>query len=371
MNAAGVTTILLALLCGGGASLSAQRELSYRDIVARYQAGEYETAVTAITALGLSKLDDERRALGRTLFGSLRADEIRAAIMLHTEAHFHSASGDLANLPAPHLARARVLVQRCLDLLGIPPTETLDDVRQEARAILQATHAREFIRLWYLLLVSHFQGKRHVNRSAHHLEEARALFPDDPDVLLASGSHHEMLTFVGHNRVPTFNERGEWIRDDVIDQGKERTEAARYYRAALGADPALYEAQVRLGRTLYLLGDLALAAKELDAVRTRTNNLTLKCLAAMFLALVEEDGGGRARAAELYVEAMKLFPAAQAPFVGISELLYVDGQPAKAAATMTTLLERPAPRDPWWSYIMSEWWHYDARLKAMRDRVRQ
>jgi hypothetical protein len=67
----------------------------------------------------------------------------------------------------------------------------------------------------------------------------------------------------------------------------------------------------------------------------------------------------------------KLFPVAQASYAGVSEVLYVDGQPDRAATVIRTLLDRPAPRDPWWAYLMGEWWHYDARLTAMRNRVRQ
>lgn len=86
---------------------------------------------------------------------------------------------------------------------------------------------------------------------------------------------------------------------------------------------------------------------------------------------IEEALGRRARAAELYAEAMKWFLAGRVAYVGLGEALYVDPQP-EAAMVMTSILERPAPRDPSWrACVMGEWWHYDARLAAMQNRVRQ
>lgn len=126
-----------------------------------------------------------------------------------------------------------------------------------------------------------------------------------------------------------------------------------------------------LGRILHQAGDLKSASERLEIVRTRGKDEARKYLAAIFLALVEEEHGDRARAARLYIEAMKLFPAAQGPFVGISELLHADGRPGEAARTITALLERPASRDPWWEYLMGEWWHFDARLAFLRAQARQ
>ena len=291
--------------------------------------------------------------------------------MLHTEAHFQSASGDLAFLAAPHLDRARDLARRALELLDLPPTPEVTKEQLHARAWLEVGRAREFVRQWYLLVASHAQGKRHGSRSAECVQEARSRFPADPDILLASGSHHEMLTFIANGRLPIFNDRGEIVREEDVDVPKERGEASRYFRAALGANPALHEARLRLGRTLYVLGESAAAADELEKTRSSATDDGVKYLATVFLALVEEDRGARSRAAQLYVEAMKAFPDAQAPYVGVSELLYADGQPDKAAETMTMLLEHPAPRDWWWVYLMGQWWHFDARLTRLRERARE
>jgi inner membrane protein len=373
------------------ADASAQEQGPYRDAVARYRGGEFEAAVKALSALSASNMEEETRLLERTPFGTLAADEVPTAIMLHTEAHFESAAGQIANLPAPHLDRARRLARRCLELLDAAPID-LAVAHRSARGSLERIGARQFVRQWYLLLASQFQGLRHVSRSAQHLQEARSLFPDDPDILLASGSHHEMLTLAGRRvaagrkpgtstpdratsgaeiAIPLFNETGDKLQDVVIDRQTALAEAARYCRAALAANPGLYEAQLRLGRTLYLLGDPGAAAQELDAMRTRATQSALTYLASLFLALILEDRGDRRGAAELYADAMKAFPTAQAAYVGSSELLYADAQPDQAADTMKTLLERPAPRDPWWSYQMGEWWHFDARLAALRSRVRR
>ena len=332
-------------------SASAQNELTYADILATYRAGEYEAAVRAVKSLSSRAMEDEERLLARTPTGMVRDADIRAAMLLHAEAHFAAVSSELAGLDSRHLDRAQRLARGYL------------------RGREKFSDAREFVRQWFLLLVAHFHGVRHVNRSADYLREARSLFPDDPEVLLASGSHHELLALI--ERVSFYDRMGNRTREQRVDRGEELSEAARYFRAATAANAQLDEAHLRLGRVLYEAGDLKAASQSLETVRTRRRDEALTYLAAIFLALVEEQRGDRARAARLYVEAMKLFPDAQAPLVGVSELLYVDGHPDDAATTSATLLERPAPRDPWWVYMLGEWWRFDVRLASLRAQVRE
>jgi tetratricopeptide (TPR) repeat protein len=295
-------------------------------------------------------MEDERRLLQRTPTGMARVEDIKAAIMLHTEAHFASVSSQIPDIDSSHLERARRLLHGYRDLEP------------------QISAAPEFVRQWFLLVIAHCQGMHRVGRSAEYLREARSLFPDSAEILLASGSHHELLAHLG--RVSRYDKMGNRRRVDRVDRNDELRESIRYLRAAVFANPALHEAHLRLGRTLYLVADLEGAAAALQTVLSGASDEALRYLATIFSALIEEQRENRKRAADFYVQAMKLFPAAQAPYVGVSEVLYVDGQPDRAATVIGTLLDRPAPRDPWWAYLMGEWWHYDARLTAMRNRVK-
>ena len=75
------------------------------------------------------------------------------------------------------------------------------------------------------------------------------------------------------------------------------------------------------------------------------------------------------RAAELYNEAAQLFPNSQTALLGLSELAYGEGRLSEAASITTQMLQVVDKEEPWWSYILGEWWHFEPRLIALRARV--
>jgi hypothetical protein len=66
------------------------------------------------------------------------------------------------------------------------------------------------------------------------------------------------------------------------------------------------------------------------------------------------------------VEALRLFPNAQAIKVAMSELAYLKGRDADAAAQVVSMLESFARQDPWWTYLLGDAWHFEARLVDLR-----
>jgi hypothetical protein len=148
---------------------AAQETTTYEDALAKYRAGEFEAAVRLVAAMPRSASEQGAgRLFQRTSTGKLADENIRAAIMLHSEAHFDGPHGQLAHTPSWHLDRARRLVQRYVE-------------QEERRSDTSA-----FVRAWFLLLAAQFQGVRHVDRSEEYLSDARSLFPGDADILLAS-----------------------------------------------------------------------------------------------------------------------------------------------------------------------------------------
>jgi cytochrome c-type biogenesis protein CcmH/NrfG len=86
----------------------------------------------------------------------------------------------------------------------------------------------------------------------------------------------------------------------------------------------------------------------------------------MFLGLVDVDRGNLESAEQSYVEALRLFPRAQAIKVAMSELAYLKGRDADAAAQVVSMLDSFVREDPWWTYLLGDAWHFEARLAGIR-----
>ena len=65
-----VAVLLVAAFFAAVAPVAAQKERTYREIVAKYRAGEFDAAVREIAALRSSALEDERRMLERIPLGT-------------------------------------------------------------------------------------------------------------------------------------------------------------------------------------------------------------------------------------------------------------------------------------------------------------
>ena len=50
----------------------------------------------------------------------------------------------------------------------------------------------------------------------------------------------------------------------------------------------------------------------------------------------------------------------------MSELAYLKGREAEAAAQVVSMLESFARQDPWWTYLLGDAWHFEARLVDLR-----
>jgi tetratricopeptide (TPR) repeat protein len=274
---------------------------------------------------------------------------IEASALLHTEVFISSGEFAFNAQPTDHLSLARTVIERLL--------------KKDPRG-------RDFARRWYLLMVAHLQGEYRLTAAATYLDGARNSFPGDAEVLTASGCLHEQRSQISSGNIPRRaigTGGGGYERVDVRD---ELRRAAAYYRRALEASPGAEEARLRLGRVLHRLDDLDGAGRELEAVRAATGNEVFKYLASIFLASVEGQRGRHSRAAELYVEALQLHSAGQAPFVGLGRLLQADGQPDEAWRVLQRMLGRTPDADPWWSYLLGQWWHLSPRLAEMRAKVK-
>jgi tetratricopeptide (TPR) repeat protein len=207
---------------------------------------------------------------------------------------------------------------------------------------------------WYGATLAHLLAVEHLDNP--HFDHALRLFPRAADILFLKGCLHESLA---NPRVQAVIREIRVPPRTVLDVRSERwelSEAARLFRRALQADPEHGEARLRLGRTLARLGRHQDAASELTKALDGAPEPLLQYYASLFLAAEEEALGRFDRARSMYERAMALVPGAQAPRLGLSQLIHRTGDRVAARRMLEPLLEardKAAEDDPWWLYSMS------------------
>ncbi len=345
-----VIIVVLSLTSGAIGQDGARNRPSYADVVQRYREGQFEEALSQLPTLSERRLEAEADALvSRTMELPRRLELIEAMIALHTEAYLRQDRSLSNRGHTAQVVRAQQLVDR------------LRRVREPG----------SFERCWYLLVGAHLQALNEFDASEKHLSEARRMFPNDADLLVTIGIGREVRT--------RFRQQSTWgsssfgNRQLVTGSRDVRAAldlAANFFRNALAIAPNHLEARLRLGRVLHQLGDVDGAAHELELARNTEDQVVLY-LANLFAASVEEDRGHRREAADLYLAALKIHSVGQAPYIGLSELFYADGQPGQSKRVIQQLFDRPPGSDPWFIYLMGAAWHVPALLDQMRAMVRE
>ena len=326
-----------------------------------YRAADLWGALDLLSTYPVARLQQAEEALAwrddRGLV-PVQWPRMRTAVALMTEAWFRGTEHGPSFRSDPYLLSARRIARRALRMVadgheGFGP------------------EAQRFIRDWYLLIVAYRHGHGQVAWSRAFLAEARQLFPKDARVLLVSGADHEMLSDVIKGSLYRVDATGQITGQSDIDPARELDRAVEFFRQAAAMAPELVEARLRLGRTLYRRNDLPGATRELQAALELAVHEPVRYLALAFLGMVETARGDFQAADRLYGDAQRLFPSAQSISVIRSEAAYLSGRSADAASLVAARLREPAREDPWWMYSLGEWWHFEARMRAMRAEVRR
>ena len=355
-----VAIFLVALAMPMHGQPSDPHALALAEALATYRGGELRGALQRLGTIPQEKLNETvfRYCTRDDVPPRLRIVRMRISTALVTEMAIERTRHQVVAWYDPYFAAARALVRRL--------SQMADEGRDGAAEV-----ERRFARDWYLLVVSFRHGRSETGWSRAYLAEARELFPKDPQVLLVSGSDHEMVSHVSAGYLRRFNANGQGASESRINPEKELEEAEKYFKQAAGLAPGLVEARLRLGRVLMRRGDLDGAARELRAVLEHTvqdpaGYAQVRYLAWMFLGMVDVDRGDLESAEKSYGEALRLFPRAQAIKVAMSELAYLKGRDADAAAQVVSLLDAFVREDPWWTYLLGDAWHFEARLVDLR-----
>jgi tetratricopeptide (TPR) repeat protein len=203
-----------------------------------------------------------------------------------------------------------------------------------------------------------------------HLDQARELFPTDPDILFVSGCYFDMIA---SPRVRPMVEARTLPFELHVDAPSEREslrKAEDYFRRAADARPTFVAARVRRGRVLNRLGRHDEALQELQAVGPLGRDPATMYLVALFEAEAQEATGNLRAAQALYEHAARLFPQAQSPYLALSRLARDRGDRAAALAAVDHVFTRRGgdeKADPWWTYYLLVIRDGPAQLRALQQ----
>ena len=239
---------------------------------------------------------------------------------------------------APHWDLARMLLDYVKPPGAASPAPGLDDM----------------VRLWYRATSAWMQARE--QHDTAHLDRARAIFPNDADILFLSACQHEayagplIQSALQSTVMPTS------LRWDVASARSELHQAESFFRRALAARPGMTEAHLRYGRVLSLLERHADAVTELRQAMASTDDSQLRYYGELFLGAVETARRDVGAARDAYARAAQLYPTAQSPRIALSELARRRGDRGGALREMQVVFDRPAtdsePDDPWWRYFV-------------------
>jgi tetratricopeptide (TPR) repeat protein len=229
----------------------------------------------------------------------------------------------------------------------------LDDVRP-AGAQNPRPSADSMVRQWYHATSAWMQKKEHLDLT--HLKRARAIFPRDADILFLTGCIHE--TYAGA-QIQSVARSVVLPHDVVMDMQAEHAElkmAEDALREAVDMRPESPEARLRFGRVIALRGRYAEAVPE---IRRALESMppeehALRYYGELFLGGAEEGAGRFDESRRAFERAAALFPKAQSPLLGLSELSRRQGDRRGALDAMQKVFELPPLEDervdPWWGY---------------------
>lgn len=327
------------------------------------------------TALGADQPTDPAIArLAAQALAARRAGDrnyfLRRASMLHT---------DVATLTEPRFSRRSVNPSTALRLddgRGEPvldPAEHWELARRLLDHVVPAGEdkpapARDpMVREWYVATSAWLEGnERH---RTGHLDRARALFPDDPDLLFLSGCQHEVYATPEVQAAVSERTRRPGVRLPVESGSRELELAERFLRHALAIQPDMNEARLHLGHVLLVERRHADARLELGRVESTGFAPDLRYYLALFTGAAAEAVGQRGAARDAYEAASRLFPSAQSAYIALSALAWRAGDAPAALGVFERMLAgtRDDPdSDPWWTYDTSDVRDPDARLDTLR-----
>jgi tetratricopeptide (TPR) repeat protein len=224
------------------------------------------------------------------------------------------------------------------------------------------------VRQWYRATAAWMQQVE--DHDTLHLDRARVIFPDDPDLEFLTGCQRESYAAPA---IQAGMRTAVLPSGFTVGVGNDRTElhvAETHLRRALAIRPDFPEARLRLGRVLAVLGRHEDAARELAQAEASVDDALLRYFATLFLGAEEEALGRYDAAREAYEHAAAIYPMAQSPWLALSELARRRGDRPSALRALQQMFELPSAEperdDPWWTYHIAQARNAAELLDAVR-----
>jgi tetratricopeptide (TPR) repeat protein len=377
-TALSTATMIVAIVSGNATQLRVSSP--YLDIVERYRAGDHARAVDELKGIAVAGIRERaRRDLTelpcQVLTGiadCTRAREqkpaefervvevwtttLPAAAALHIDAA-------VAAQKAGRDADAPLQQRAALDLADLIVTA----IPSSAPGLRDRVEVRRAVWLLSTWLLQLRLDRKDLEML---LTRARQTFPSDALVRLASGAFHEVQA-----RPYLLLESSEGRQGNVAAwRLEERTwrlkSAEAGFREAIGADPTLAEAHLRLGRVLTLQGRRDEAHVALARAAELTSDARWRYLALLFRAAAYEAAGDAAAAEPSYRGALTLWPTSHAARVGLSRMRAERAAWDEARTELEGIsLTAPETDDPWWAYDFGQAWRIESALADLRKQV--
>jgi tetratricopeptide (TPR) repeat protein len=332
--------------------------LDYGALVERFRR-EDPTAVADLGSFRGGQRDALRDAAERFRYRCSRPSDpdpaaLRAAALLHTEAAFaeeaagHEGDGDF------HLGLARDFV---------------DAARRLAPQSAMTDGSPSFDCRWSLAVAYHFTLESQIPRALRASSQTEQPCRGQAEYWLARGALHEFLSALATGS--RFVGESETLPERLVNLSRledRHGELARFnLQQAIGVDPTLAEAHLRLGRVYGLEGRLDEAAEQLSWVLEKDHDRQRLFVAHLLLGRVREEQGRPAEAALRYRAAQALVSDAQSAAVALSYSRLLAGDVAGSRDSLVARIarERPAGIDPWLLYNIGT--PLQAYERAMRE----
>jgi tetratricopeptide (TPR) repeat protein len=224
------------------------------------------------------------------------------------------------------------------------------------------------VRLWYQATATWMQW--HSDYEAAHLERALEIFSSDADILFLAACIHEAYAGSRIQSAVHALAMPAGVRSGLGSPRDELRRAERFLRRAVAARPAFTEAHLHLGRVLSLLGRPADAVGHLAKAIGGTEDQLLLYYGHLFLGAAHEALRQDAQSRAAYERAATLFPRAQAPHLGLTQLARRRGERDAALSALQTVFtigtDATTDDDPWWHYYTSQGRGADDLLTQLR-----
>lgn len=342
----------------------------YLDLVTRYASVERAEAV-----LALGGFDEERL---RCDLDNLQAAAVAAS-------RCRTACEDRVVFQKFSLRAAMLLhaEREILNEFGTPVSEQLVRCRTGPQAqvverlagmlMLTDPDAKAFLGRFYVGMVRRAQWSHCIPQAEQWARAGLKRVPRDGRLHLSLGIVLDTIGFLTLAPAP----RTAILGAQAIRQFEARTTklngfwagARRAYEDALGADPNLHEARLRLGRILWRLDRPEPARAAFEEVLWKSDDKVVLYLAHLFLGRLHEDQNRLAEAEKEYQDALAVRPLSEAAAVAISHVRLLMGDPGGAREALASGLEAVGIRtevDPFKNYPMTHTREGQADLDELR-----